>query len=137
MRGTGRQAADAVRGRLDWKYALGLELEDPDFDRSVLSEFRVQLARERAEQLLLDKMLMHRGWLAQGQGPRPYRLNARAGVGQAITQARDGRRNGESCAERAYRCGSRVVREAYQARVGRALRPPGRGLPSTQRQSSS
>ena len=23
-----RQAADAVRGRLDWKYCLGLELED-------------------------------------------------------------------------------------------------------------
>jgi transposase len=52
-----RQAADAVRGRLDWKYALGLELEDPGFDRSVLSEFRARLARERVEQLLLDKML--------------------------------------------------------------------------------
>ena len=59
MRGTGRQAADAVRGRLDWKYALGLELEDPGFDRSVLSEFRARLARERAEQMLLDKMLAH------------------------------------------------------------------------------
>lgn len=54
-----RQAADAVRGRLDWKYALGLELEDPGFDRSVLSEFRTRLAQERAEQLLLDKMLTH------------------------------------------------------------------------------
>ena len=54
-----RQAADAVRGRLDWKYALGLELEDSGFDRSVLSEFRTRLAREHAEQLLLDKMLAH------------------------------------------------------------------------------
>jgi len=54
-----RQAADAVRGRLDWKYALGLELEDSGFDRSALSEFRARLARERAEQLLLDKMLTH------------------------------------------------------------------------------
>jgi transposase len=54
-----RQAADAVRGRLDWKYALGLELEDPGFDRSVLSEFRARLAHDRAEQLLLDKMLAH------------------------------------------------------------------------------
>ena len=35
-----RQAADAVRARLDWKYALGLELEDQGFDFSVLSEFR-------------------------------------------------------------------------------------------------
>ena len=50
-----------MRGRLDWKYALGLELEDPGFDRSVLLEFRARLARERAEQLLLDKMLMHFG----------------------------------------------------------------------------
>ena len=35
-----RQAADAVRGRIDWKYALSLGLEDPSFDFSVLSEFR-------------------------------------------------------------------------------------------------
>ena len=54
-----RQAADAVRGRLDWKYALGLELEDPGFHFSVLSEFRARLAENRAEQLLLDKMLAH------------------------------------------------------------------------------
>ncbi|HUR01972.1 MAG TPA: transposase [Nonomuraea sp.] len=32
-----RQAADAVRGRIDWKYALGLELDDAGFDFSVLS----------------------------------------------------------------------------------------------------
>jgi transposase len=36
---TDRQAAEAVRARIDWKYALGLELEDPGFDYSVLSEF--------------------------------------------------------------------------------------------------
>jgi transposase len=30
-----RQAADAVRARLDWKDALGLELEDSGFDFSV------------------------------------------------------------------------------------------------------
>ena len=35
-----RQAADAVRSRLDWKYALNLELGDPGFDHTVLSEFR-------------------------------------------------------------------------------------------------
>lgn len=34
-----RQTADAVRGRIDWKYALSLELEDDGFDFSVLSEF--------------------------------------------------------------------------------------------------
>src|SRR5262249_17050899 len=38
-----RQAADAVRSRLDWKYALSLELTDPGFDHTVLSEFRTRL----------------------------------------------------------------------------------------------
>ncbi len=36
-------SADAVRGRIDWKYALGFELEDAGFHYSVLSEFRVRL----------------------------------------------------------------------------------------------
>lgn len=53
-----RQAADAVRGRLDWKYGLGLELEDPGFHFSVLGEFRARLVENKAE-LLLDKMLAH------------------------------------------------------------------------------
>jgi transposase len=38
-----RKAADAVRGRIDWKYVLGLELGDPGFDASVLCEFRARL----------------------------------------------------------------------------------------------
>ena len=52
-----RQAADAVRARIDWKYAMGLELSDPGFNFSVLSEFRDRLVSGKAEQLLLDKML--------------------------------------------------------------------------------
>lgn len=40
---TDRQAADAVRGRIDWKYALGLAWTDTDFDFSVLSEFRTRI----------------------------------------------------------------------------------------------
>jgi transposase len=48
------QAADAVRGRIDWKYALGLSLIDPGFDHTVLSEFRSRLVEGKAEQLLLD-----------------------------------------------------------------------------------
>ena len=38
-----RQAADAVRARIDWKYALGLELTDPGFHFGVLAEFRARL----------------------------------------------------------------------------------------------
>src|SRR5881409_2288638 len=52
-----RQAADAVRSRIDWKYALGLELTDPGFDFSVLCEFRARLIAGRLEQGLLDAML--------------------------------------------------------------------------------
>lgn len=53
------QAAEAVRSRIDWKYALSLELEDSGFDASVLSEFRSRLVAGQAETLLLDKMLEH------------------------------------------------------------------------------
>src|SRR5215475_4568791 len=52
-----RQAAEAVRARIDWKYLLGLELTDPGFDFSVLSEFRDRLLAGSAETLLLDKLL--------------------------------------------------------------------------------
>jgi transposase len=52
-----RQAADAVRGRIDWKYALSLELTDPGFDASVLCEFRARLLAGGAEGLLLDALL--------------------------------------------------------------------------------
>jgi transposase len=54
---TDRQASDAVRGRIDWKYALGLELTDPGFDFSILSEFRSRLIEGKAEALILEKML--------------------------------------------------------------------------------
>src|SRR5438309_4979729 len=52
-----RQAADAVRGRIDWKYALGLELTDPGFNHTVLSEFRSRLVNGQAEQQILDTIL--------------------------------------------------------------------------------
>lgn len=52
-----RQAADSVRGRIDWKYALGLELTDPGFDFSVLSEFRHRLIESGRSSQLLEQML--------------------------------------------------------------------------------
>lgn len=61
-----QQAADAVRGRLDWKYLLGLELTDPGFDASVLCEFRARLIDQHTEGRLLEKMLVlfqQKGWL--------------------------------------------------------------------------
>jgi len=52
-----RQAADAVRSRIDWKYALSLELTDEGFDFSVLSEFRQRLLEHEAGERLLNTML--------------------------------------------------------------------------------
>lgn len=61
-----RQAADAVRGRLDWKYLLGLDLTDPGFDASVLCEFRLRLVEGGVDQQILQPLLEHakaREWL--------------------------------------------------------------------------
>jgi transposase len=54
---TDRQAADAVRVRLDWKYLLGLPAGDPGFDHSVLPEFRGKVADAGLEQVVLDALL--------------------------------------------------------------------------------
>jgi len=54
---TDRQAADAVRARLDWKYCLGLALEDDGFDYSVLSEFRSRLVAGSLELAIFDLLL--------------------------------------------------------------------------------
>src|SRR5262245_6720983 len=54
---TDRQAADAVRARIDWKYALALPLEDDGFDASVLVEFRARLLAGGAEQRLFEAVL--------------------------------------------------------------------------------
>jgi transposase len=63
---TDRQAADAIRSRIDLKYLLGLELDDAGFDFSVLSEFRKRLLDGGAEGRLLNVMLavfVERKWL--------------------------------------------------------------------------
>ena len=60
-----RQAADAVRGRIELSYALSLDLTDPGFDFPILSDFRMRLVQGEAEQVLLDAMLAlfkERGW---------------------------------------------------------------------------
>jgi transposase len=63
---TDRQAAEAVRVRIDGKYALSLDLTDPGFDFSVLSEFRARLIAAKQEDGLLQWVLelcQQRGWL--------------------------------------------------------------------------
>lgn len=65
-----RQTTEMMRGRIDWKYLLGLALEDSGFDYSVLSEFRQRLVEGSAEQQLLDHFLRLVGnlGLVKGRG---------------------------------------------------------------------
>lgn len=63
---TDRQAADAVRRCMDWKYAFSLELTDPGFDFTLLHDFRQRLLTHEAAQRHLDAFLATckaRGWL--------------------------------------------------------------------------
>jgi transposase len=46
-----------VRGRLDWKYCLGLELEDEGFEFTALNGFRERLVAGAAERMLFDRLL--------------------------------------------------------------------------------
>ena len=66
-----RQAAEMVRARLDWKYALSLPLDDEGFDSTILGDFRQRLVDAEAQDLLLEPILQvceARGWLkARGQ----------------------------------------------------------------------
>src|ERR1019366_4442913 len=54
---TDRQAAEAVRTRIDWQYLLGLPWDDPGFDHTVLAEFRARVAEAGPEQVALDGLL--------------------------------------------------------------------------------
>jgi transposase len=55
-----RQAAEAVRARIDWKYLLGLELADPGFDFTLLTEFRTRLLTHEAKQRIFDHLVKTR-----------------------------------------------------------------------------
>src|SRR6266699_4923340 len=64
-----RQAAEMVRGRLDWKYGLSLPLDDEGFDASILMDFRQRLLEHGAQDLLLEPILRvcrEHGWLKAG-----------------------------------------------------------------------
>ena len=94
-----QQAAEALRARIDWKYALSLELTNPGFDSTVLSAFRTRLVAGAAEQRLLDAILeqcRERKWLkARGRQrtdsthvlARVRAVNRLACVGETLRQA--------------------------------------------------
>jgi hypothetical protein len=63
---TDRQATEAVRDKLSWAYPLGLGLEDPGFDHTVLCESRARVAAHHLQEKVLDLLLAEPGWGASG-----------------------------------------------------------------------
>ena len=129
-----RQAADAVRGRIDWKYALGLELTDPGFDHTVLSEFRSRLVHGQAELQLLDTLLerCRELELIRRAGPAAHRLDSCPGRRPRAQSARAGRRDDAGRLERPGRDGARLAAGAGPCGVVPALWPARRELPPAQ-----
>jgi len=94
-----RQAADAVRGRIEWKYALGLKLTDAGFHYSLLSEFRQRLVSGGRALQLLNTMLSQfqaQGWVkAKGKArtdstyvlAATRKLNRLESVGETLRHA--------------------------------------------------
>src|SRR5205823_5631299 len=93
------QAAEMVRARLDWKYALSLPLDDEGFDASILVDFRQRLREHHSEELLLEPILRvcrEQGWLKAGGKQRTdstivlasvRRLSSLESVGEALRAA--------------------------------------------------
>ena len=64
--GCGVPGAEVGRTWLDWQYLLGLPLDDPGFDHTVLVEPRTRVAEAGLGQVVLDARLGRRvgmGWL--------------------------------------------------------------------------
>jgi transposase len=122
---TDRQAADAVRGRLDWKYALGLELTDPGFDASVLTEFRARLLADgqagRLLELLLDR-LREQGLLRAGGRQRTDATHVHMAV-RDLHRLQAGHRDAPRRVGGPGGGGAGLAGRAAPARVDRPLRP--------------
>jgi transposase len=95
---TGRQAAEAVRTRIDWQYLLGLPVDDPGFDHTVLAEFRARVAGAGLEQVALDALLarlVSEGLVKAGGKQRTdFHPRGRRGGGADPASARRGKRAG-------------------------------------------
>ena len=79
-----RQAVQMVCGRLDWKYALSLPLDDQGFDPSILVDFRQRELAHGAQDLLLEPILQvcreHNWRNRRGQAAHRFELCAGEGA---------------------------------------------------------
>ena len=119
-----RQAADAVRSRIDWKYALGLPLEDPGFDASVLVEFRGRLLEGGVEAKLLDTLLtrFREAYLLKTRGRQRTDSTSVAGGDPHAQSSGVCGRGDASRAQRPGRGGAGLAARAHTTRVGGTLR---------------
>jgi transposase len=130
-----RQAAEAVRGRIDLKYALSLDLEDAGFDFSVLCEFRARLLAGGRDQSLLEVMLerlRERGLVKARGKQRTDSTHVLAAIPHPQPPG-TGRRDAAGRAQRRGPIGARVVGPAEPAGLGGALWRAGRAVPPAQR----
>jgi transposase len=95
-----RQAAEAVRVRMDWKSALGRDVTDPGFDYRILAAFRARLVQGSAEHRLLDARL-------------------EAGTARGLLKARGRQRTDGTHVLGAWRVRSRLERVAETLRATR------------------
>jgi transposase len=136
---TDRQAADAVKTRIDGKYALRLEITDPGFDFSVLSEFRGRLLTNQAERRLFEVMLSQCARARMGQRARQTttRFHPREGPYPSGEPSRMRWRNDASCAQYASGSRSRLAPRTDAAGMGQALSITFQRLSLTQRREST
>lgn len=104
-----RDAAEAVRCRIDFKYALGLDLDDPGFHHSVLSDFRDRLLEDGRADRLLDLALAR----LKEAGLVRERTAQRTDSTHVLAAVRDLTR-------------LELVTEAVRAALGNSPAPPGR-----------
>ncbi|MGW2182862.1 transposase [Streptomyces sp. NPDC001732] len=122
-----RQAAEAVRCRIDFKYALATELDDPGFHHSVLGDFRERLAEDGRADRLLDLALarLREAGLVRERTTQRTDFHPCPGRGARPDPAGTGHRGRPRRAGRAGRRRSAPADRPGRRGVGAPLRPPG------------
>ncbi|MEV6502135.1 transposase [Streptomyces prunicolor] len=125
-----RQAAEAVRCRIDFKYALVMELDDPGFHLSVLADFRERLAQDDRADRLLDltlARLQEAGLVRERTTQRTDSTHVLAAVRdltrlELVTEAVCGHHAGREVARAAGHLLVGLVDEDWGHRYGRPVR---------------
>jgi transposase len=138
-----RQAAEAVRARIDWKYLLGLELTDPGVDYSVLRALRARVSAGAARERLLETLLTQgqaQGLLRAGGRQRTDATHVLAAVRvlnrlELVAEPRRAAFNAVAAAEPAWL--TRHVPQSWYRRDSRRIEYSRRPRSETERQTKT